>query len=75
MRKVLSLSLPEKLAREIKKNSRERGFDSVSSYVKYLFEMDKDLIPEKELLNSIKSSRKEYKEGKTVKAKSMTDLL
>lgn len=75
MRQVLSLSLPQKLSQEIKKNAKERGFTSVSAYVKYLFELDRDLISEKELIASIKEARQEYRQGQAIKAKSMADLL
>lgn len=75
MRQVLSLSLPPQTTVEIKKSAKQRGFDSVSGYVKYLFDLDKDLISETELLGSIKSARKEYKEGKAIKAKSLADLV
>lgn len=75
MRQVLSLSLSEQITKEIKKNSKQRGFKSVSSYIKYLFELDKNLISENELLNSIKVARKEYKQGKSIKANSIADLL
>jgi len=75
MRKVLSLSLPEKTTKEIKESSRERGFKSVSSYMRYLFELDKDLISEKELLNSIKTAREDYKKNEAIKAKSIVDLV
>ena len=75
MRQVLSLSLSEQTTKEIKKNAKQRGFASVSSYVKYLFNLDKDLISETELLNSIKEARKEYKAGKSIKAGSLVDLI
>ncbi len=75
MRQVLSLSLPQQTTKEIKKSAKQRGFDSVSGYVKYLFDLDKDLISETELLSSIKSARKEHKEGKAIKAKSLADLV
>ena len=75
MRKVLSLSLPEQITKEIKKSSKQRGFASVSAYIKYLFELDKDLISEQELLSSIKEARQDYQQGKSVKAKSIADLL
>lgn len=75
MRQVLSLSLPEQITKEIKAISKQRGFNSVSSYVKYLFNLDRDLISEKELLNSINEARKEYRQGKTIKASSIADLL
>ncbi len=75
MRQILSLSLPENLSEEIKKNAKLRGFDSVSGYIKYLFDLDKDLISDRQLLSSVKEARKEYQQGKTIKAKSLADLL
>lgn len=75
MRQVLSLSLPQQTTIEIKKSAKQRGFASVSGYIKYLFDLDQDLISETELLNSIKSARQEYKEGRAIKAKSLIDLL
>ncbi len=75
MRQVLSLSLPPQSNREIKNLAKKRGFTSVSGYIKYLIELDKNLISEEELLTSIKQSRKEYKAGKTVKAKSISELV
>ena len=75
MRQIISLSLPQEETKELKKNAKQRGFSSVSAYVKYLFELDKDLILEKELLSSIKDSRKEYERGKALKAESLTELL
>jgi hypothetical protein len=75
MRQVLSLSLRQQTTKEIKKSAKQRGFDSVSGYVKYLFDLDKDLISETELLNSVKSARQEYKEGKVIKAKSLAELI
>jgi Arc/MetJ-type ribon-helix-helix transcriptional regulator len=75
MRQVLSLSLPEQTTKELKKTAKQRGFESVSSYVKYLFYLDSDLISETKLLSSIKSARKEYEKRKTVRAKSLAELL
>ncbi|MFH0857776.1 MAG: hypothetical protein V1848_03450 [Candidatus Magasanikbacteria bacterium] len=75
MRQVLSLSFPEQMTKEIKQVAKQRGFVSASSYVKYLFESDRDLISEEELLDSIKQAEKDYKSGKCVKAKSVADLI
>jgi Arc/MetJ-type ribon-helix-helix transcriptional regulator len=75
MRQVLSLSLPKQTTEELKKSAKQRGFESVSSYVKYLFYLDKDLISETEILSSVKSARKEYKEGRAIKAKSLAELI
>jgi len=75
MRQVLSLSLPPKATVEIKLLAKKRGFDSVSGYIQYLLVMDKDLISEEKLWCSVKKARQEYKTGKTVKAKSLADLV
>ena len=75
MRQILSLSLSQEETKELKKNAKEKGFKSVSAYVKYLFELDKDLISEKELLTSIEDAREEYKQGKTMKAKSLAKII
>lgn len=75
MRQVLSLSLPLQITKEIKKSAARRGFASVSSYVKYLFECDKDLISEKELLADARQAARDYKNGKCVRANSITEAL
>ena len=75
MRQVLSVSLPARSTKQIKALSKKRGFDSVSSYIKYLIDLDKDLISSEELWNSVQEARKEYQTGKAIKAKSVKDLL
>jgi len=75
MIKVLSISLPSAVLEDIKNKSKKRHFESVSSYVKYLFSLDNDLISENELLNTIKSSRSEYQKGESISADSLSDLL
>lgn len=75
MRKILSISLPSETLENIKEKSKKRNFDSISSYVKYLFSLDNDLISENELLENIKSSRKEYEKGEFISADSLSDLL
>ena len=76
MRQILSISLQEDIIKDIKKRVKNCGFKSVSEYFKYLFKMDtEDIISEKELIKDIKQARKEYKEGKTIKANSLIDLL
>ena len=75
MRQVLSLSLSEQATKQIKILSKKRGFSSVSSYIKHLVDLDKNLISSTELLDAVKQARKEYKEGKTIKAKTLADLV
>jgi Arc/MetJ-type ribon-helix-helix transcriptional regulator len=75
MRQVLSLSLPLKTTVEIKRLAKKRGFVSVSGYINHLVVLDQELISEKALWNSVKQARREYKTNKTVKAKSLADLV
>lgn len=75
MRQVLSLSLPLDITQQIRMRVKERNFDSISSYVKYLINLDSDLISEWELIRTIKKARLEYQKGQIVKAKSLADLL
>ncbi|HOX60889.1 MAG TPA: hypothetical protein PLV72_02690 [Candidatus Magasanikbacteria bacterium] len=75
MRQVLSLSLPTTDVRQIKLLAKQRGFDSLSAYVKYLFKADENLITETELLKTAELSRREYAAGKSIKAKSLADLV
>ncbi len=75
MREVLTLSLPPKTTQLIKKKAKSKGFDSVSGYIKYLITIDDDMISADELLKMAKEAREDYKKGKTIKAKSLMDLL
>jgi Arc/MetJ-type ribon-helix-helix transcriptional regulator len=74
MRKVLSISLSSDLEKKIKSKTKTKGFDSVSSYIKYLISIDNDLISEEELLEEVERAEREYEKGNFVKAKSMADL-
>jgi len=75
MRHIVSLSLPTKAAQDAKKRAKKRGFKSVSAYFQFLLKEDEGLISEKELLESIERGRKEYRQGKTIKARSLADLV
>ncbi|PJA47709.1 hypothetical protein CO172_00420 [Candidatus Uhrbacteria bacterium CG_4_9_14_3_um_filter_36_7] len=75
MRQVISLSFPSKTTTEVKRLAKKRGFDSVSGYIQYLIKMDQDLISEESLWDDIKQARNEYKTGKVIKAKSLSELL
>lgn len=75
MRQVLSLSLPATDVRQIKKFAQKRGYQSVSSYMSHLFKADEDLISEMELLKTARAARKEYRTGRSLKAKSLLDLV
>ena len=75
MRQVLSLSLPQQTTKQIKKSAKQKGFASVSSYVKYLFEADNDVITIEQLLKDVKEAERDYQAGKCIKANSITEAL
>ncbi len=75
MRQITSLSLPTSDLKQIKIFAKKRGYNSVSSYVKYLFKADEELISETELLKTARDARKEYVAGKSIKANSLADLV
>ncbi len=75
MRQVLSLSLPATKVKQLKQLAKLRGYDSTSGYVKYLLASDADLISETHLLATVRTARKEYRQGKSIRAASMADLL
>ncbi len=75
MRQIVSLSLPAQTVAQIKTLSKERGFASVSDYIRELIEQDKDLISAKELLAMARKAQREYKAGKAITANSLADLI
>ena len=75
MRQVLTISLPTTVRSHVKTLAASRGFQSVSTYIQYLINLDRELISEAELLASVREARREYKAGKTVRAKSLADLV
>lgn len=75
MRQVLSLSFPPQTTTKIKQLAKKRGFESVSGYIQHLIILDRELISEERLWKSVKQARQEYKAGKTVKAKSIAELI
>jgi hypothetical protein len=75
MRKVLSISTTEAMEKKVKINAKKNGFDTISSYVNYLFSMNDDMISEEELLEYSRKGREDYKNGKVIRAKSIADLI
>ncbi len=76
MRQVLSISLPNDLAKEIRKNVTKRGFGSLSAYFQHLTLADREhLISEAELVETVRQSRKEYKKGQFLVAESLARLI
>jgi len=78
MRRVISISLPQNTAQMVKKRVSRAGYDSASHYIQHLIQLDNDespFISEKELLKIIKAGDREYKRRKTIKGKTLKDLV
>ena len=78
MRRVISISLPQKTAQMLKRRVSSVGYKSASQYIQHLVQLDNDespFISEKELLRIIKEGDAEYARGKTVKHKTLRDLV
>ncbi len=67
--------MPAAEAVRLKRVAKKRGYNSLGSYVKFLFQADIDLISETELLKSVRDAHKEYHAGRSIKAKSLADLV
>jgi Arc/MetJ-type ribon-helix-helix transcriptional regulator len=75
MREILTLSLPGEVIKIIKKRVIDRGFSSVSGYIKYLLDTDDDVISADKLLKMAKEAERDYKKGKVYKLESIADLM
>lgn len=75
MRAVLNLSVPQKTAETIKSRAKNYGFSSLSEYIRFLLDLDEDLISPEELLKISTRADREYKAGSVKKFKSLADLL
>ena len=74
MRSVLSISLPQKIKKEIQERAK-KSKKTVSAYFIDIFELERSLISEKELLEIAIQAEKDYKTGKTKKLESLSDLI
>jgi hypothetical protein len=74
MRKALNIIITDDLEKRIKKTAKQRGFSSVGDYIKMLILENSDLVSEEELMEVSKSARKDFKNGKLIKEKSLDDF-
>ena len=75
MRKILNISLPQPTAKAVRERAKKYGFESISEYVRFLLDMDTDLISAKDLLTISKRADREYASGRIKKLHSLADLL
>jgi predicted DNA-binding protein len=74
MRSILSISLPAEKKKEIEARAKKMN-QSTSAYIVRVFELEKSLISEEELLQMAKKAERDYKAGKTKKMGSLADLM
>ena len=74
MRSILSISLPAEKKKEIEARAKKMN-QSTSAYIVRVFELEKSLISEEELLQMAKKAERDYKAGKTKKMVSLADLM
>lgn len=74
MRQVLSTSFPANVISDIKKRAKEKNV-SVSSYFLHLYEIEKEMISEGDLLERAEQAKENYKKGKVMKINSLADLM
>lgn len=74
MRSILNISLPAEKKEEIIKRAKKAN-KSTSAYILHMFELEKNLISEDELIKMANKAEKDYKEGKTNKLDNLEDLM
>ncbi|MGE3279086.1 MAG: ribbon-helix-helix domain-containing protein [Candidatus Altimarinota bacterium] len=70
MRNVLNISVPESMAKEIRKIVKKQGFASTSEFFRHLMRLWKT----KQLSDELIQDRKEFEQGKGKKLTSLADL-
>ncbi|MDP2642752.1 MAG: hypothetical protein Q8P62_02840 [Candidatus Peregrinibacteria bacterium] len=70
----MSISLPSEKKAELEKRAKKAG-KTVSSYVMYLADLEKNMISEDELVEIVKLSEAAYKAGKTKVVSSLSELM
>jgi predicted DNA-binding protein len=74
MRSVLSISVPPDVKKQIQQKAKKAG-KTVSEYLIRIFKREESLISEDDLLEIAERARKQHKEGKTKRLRSLEDLM
>lgn len=74
MRKILTTSLPNEIVEDIKERAKTKNI-SVSRYFLHLYEMEKDMISEEDILERKERAHDDYKKGETQILNSLADLV
>ena len=70
MRTIVNISVPDTVAKEIKQTAKQRGFATVSEYMRYLVRQER----ERELAGSLLKDKLLFEQGKGKVLKSLRDL-
>lgn len=71
MRNVINISLPEVMAKQLKREIKTGGYASTSEFFRHLLR----LWNTRQLATELKKDRKEFEAGRGVKLNSMADLV
>lgn len=74
MRAILNISLPFGQKKIIEKRAK-KAKKSLSAYILYAVQLEQSLISEDEILKIAKLAESDYLAGKTMKLKSLADLM
>ena len=74
MRSVLSISMPDVKKKEVMKRAKKAN-KTVSAYISDALQLMDQMISEDKILKRVKRARKNYKEGKVKKLRSLADLM
>lgn len=74
MRKIVTTSFSEAVAEDIKRRAKAKNI-SVSRYFLHLYEMEKNMISEDEIVDIRIKTLSEHEKGKTELLHSLSDLL
>lgn len=67
--------MPPNIALAVRERAKKHGFETVSEYVRFLLNLDTDLISPQDLLAMSKRADREYRTGKLKKLNSLAELL
>ena len=70
MRTIVNISLPEEMAKQIKKESKESGFATTSEFIRHLIR----IWNTEKLSKIIKKGDAEYNKGKTQVIRSFSEI-
>ena len=70
MRTIVNISLPADMAEEIKREMKKGGFATVSEYIRFAIRY----VREDKLMKEVRTSKRQFSEGKSRTLSSLKDL-